>query len=322
MPIVLAPLAPLALAFFVIALALAITYLLRHIADTVRGIRIVGGYIADKIDGMAQALSNAAGSLENGVDKLIGASWHALARYTDDLWHAIAAQSQALLVLGQHIGSHVYNVTGLRSLVHHLERVWNGIEHGVKTLTRTVHRLGRRIARLEHDLAHGIGADVLPRIRSLDRALGRVEHKTIPALRGEVATLEGDVTALGEYIRANFLSNATEAVTAAVAVALAALGLGGLRCNTLGNMMKRRGCGLWGDLESILGLLADTVLLTNICSLLPPLEAAVSEVADPLVVALTDVGAGLCSGGIGPPPTLTVPPLSLPASPGLSLNLP
>jgi len=83
-----------------------------------------------------------------------------------------------------------------------------------------------------------------------------------------------------------------------------ALGLGlNWRCITRGNIGKtaRRICGLpthW--LDDVLGLLADFFILENICTVLPWLETAASDIGTPLVEVLTEVGAGLCRGSAAP----------------------
>lgn len=305
-----------------IAAALAIALIMDKLAAVLDGVPGIGGWLASHVRGMAQAITNGCGQLMHGIEGLVGSGLHLLARYFDTLFSQFVAHASVVAHLAQIVGNQIYSVSGLRSLVHGLTRSFHGIEHGIRTLVRAWHGIEHRVRRLEHELARGIGHDLRITVKALERELHTAETKTLPAIESDVRTVAGDVTALGEYVRANFLSSAKTAIAAAVAVGLAALGLGGLRCSTLTNSLANRGCGLWKDLEGLLGLFADTLLLTNVCELIPLLEAGISEVADPLVVALTDVGAGLCSGGIGPAPALPVPALSLPSSPGFTLNLP
>lgn len=322
MALPLVELGALALVLWAVAMALAAALLMQKIGSVLGGLPAIGGAIQSAMNKVAQEITNAAGTLENGIDSLIGASWHALAGFTNTLWHEIEAHSGIIAQYGGMLGKLIDFALHVKALATHAAR---NLEHGlarVGQLARTIEHLAHRVKALEHDWAHGIGDDVLPRIKSLERKITHVTHDVIPAVESAEEALARDVTALGEYIRTNFLSTTTDAITAAVALGLAALGLGGLRCSTLTNMLGKRACGLWSDLEGLLGLFADTILLTNICELLPVLETAVSDVADPLVVTLADVGAGLCSGGIGAPPALSVPALSLPANPGFSLNLP
>lgn len=326
MPEVLPEFGLLALAFFALALAFVARALTKALfgglISLAQGIPVIGHKLDSLLHSVENAIVGACGAIYNGSDRLIGWSWHQIAVQANWLWREIKAGALFDVQLAKHVASLIYAHAGLRTIVHDLtrgahsvggriktlEREYHGLEHGVRDLSRYVHRV--------------IGRDVLPEIRSLDRELTNIESKVIPDIRSIANTAENDVTALRKWITDHIPLVGTTAFAGAVAWALGRLGLGGLRCSTLGNMLNRRGCGLWSDLEGILGLLADTLLLTNVCTLLPLLETAVSDVADPLVIALTDVGAGLCSGGIGPPGALPVPALSLPAAPGISLSLP
>jgi hypothetical protein len=132
--------------------------------------------------------------------------------------------------------------------------VYHGIEHGVKTLTKEYHGIDRRVHRLEHELAAGIGNDVRVEVGKLDRELHKLRTRVIPKIESEAQAAEADVTALGTYVRDNYLSNAETDIEAAVAIGLAALGLGGLRCNSNPWKNNPNACGLWGDLADLLGL--------------------------------------------------------------------
>jgi hypothetical protein len=103
----------------------------------------------------------------------------------------------------------------------------------------------------------------------------------------------------------------------AVAVALAnVLGIPNPKCLTRGPIgrVARTLCGMPSHfLNDLLGLLADFLILENVCIVLPWVEAAAAEVAVPLVEALTVVGAGLCKGSIGVAQPLQGPMPSVPA---------
>jgi hypothetical protein len=312
----------LALVLWTVAVALAIALIIRKIGAVFAPVPVVGGYISGALGDVATAIANAAGSLESGIDSLMGAAWHALASYMDRLWHHIEAEAALSAQQAELLGGFLYRHLGIQAAVRSLEQDYRGIEHGVKDLTREWHGLEAEVRKLAHDLTHGIGDDVLPRLKQLDREVTKIDDVVLPKIRAEVAGAEADIAGLRKWIADNFPAIGTAALTTAIAWALSQLGLGGLRCSSLTNMLGKRGCGLWKDLEGLLGLFADTVLLTNVCDLLPVLETAVSDVATPIVVTLTDVGAGLCSGGIGAPPALTVPALSLPATVSDALNLP
>ena len=248
----------LALVFLTLAFAFAAKQLshalLGGIVSFLESIPVIGHSLAAPFNAVEQAVTSACGAVVSKCEALVGSSFHVFARFTDWLWHDLVAQATALLHVAKLVGNGVYGMTGLRALVHRLERTYHGIEHGVKTLTKEYHGIDRRVHRLEHELAAGIGNDVRVRVAGLEHELHRLRTRTIPAIEGEAARAEADVTALGKYIADNYVSNATTDIEAAVAVGLAALGLGGLRCNSNPWKGNPNACGLWGDLADLLGL--------------------------------------------------------------------
>ena len=155
-----------------------------------------------------------------------------------------------------------------------------------------------------------------------EREIDHLGDVVIPGIRDIARGAETDVSALRKWIADNIPLVGTTALVTAIAWALGQIGLGGLRCNSLLNSLNKRGCGLWSGLEDLLGLFVDVAIFTNVCAVMDFLSPFVSEVAGPVVTALTDIGAELCKGSIGAPPDLAVPNLSLPANPGVTLNLP
>ena len=102
------------------------------------------------------------------------------------------------------------------------------------------------------------------------------------------------------------------------------LGLGWLRCSNVKKIGSQL-CGMpTGLFESLLALVTDFLVLTNICTVIPILEQGF-EVVEPAIAELTSGAAALlCAGRYPGPPALGVPALKLPASPvGLpALQLP
>lgn len=295
-----------------IATALAIALVMDKLSSILNGVPWVGGKLSSAVKSMAQAITNAAGTLEHGIDGIIGGAWHALARYIDKMFEQFVAHSSVLLHLAKLVGHLAYSGSGLRALVHAASRVAHAALHLAHTLEREYHGIEHRVKELEHEVAAGIGADVLPRIKSLDRELHKVEHKVIPAIEGEVAAVENDVTALRRWITDNIPIPGTEAFVGAIALALGLLGLGGLRCNTLLNSLKGRGCGLWQGLEDLLGLLFDAIVFTDLCGLLPEVEHLFAELEAPIVDLVASAADAACAHPPAGWSELAAPALSLP----------
>lgn len=316
-------LVPLAALLFAAALTLVAVAIIKGLFRPLTGLPLgIGSVIGGLLDTATQALTNFVGLAVQGAEKIVGLSFHEMARLVDWIGSEIVKHAVVLEQLATLVGRQLYSVTGLRALVNDLTRTWHGIEQGVRTLTKEYHGIEGRLRTLERDLAKGIGHDLRVSIRALDKELAHVENSTIPAIREAEQSAAASIDNLYAWARGKAALIGVGTFAYAISVAIGVNAWKMIRCAGFGNFWNTRKCGLWSDLEGLLALFADTFLLTNICDLLPFLETAVSDVADPLVVGLTDIGAGLCSGGIGPAPILAVPALSLPANPGVTLNLP
>ncbi len=284
------------------------------IEATIGHIPGVGGLVGGALTRAEQSISNALGSAITGIDARIATQFHNLANAIVSLWHHLETSAVNLYDLAK-------LVAGAATFpdVHSIERDLRKLIRGVESeAARALHR----IHHLEGTITQTIPRNLTRRLHAVEHAISTTIPREIKSARDLAREAEDGVTRLWDRVRALEAGVGAGAIAAAIAAALAALGLDWFRCNNATKTLARGCTGLWGDIEGLLGLFADTILLTNICTLLPLLETAVSEVADPLVIALTDVGAGLCSGGIGPAPALAVPVLSTAAAPDDTLYLP
>ena len=299
MPVVLAPLLILADALVTLAMAALATYIVigifKLLEAALGSVPILGPFLNSAARSVAQELTNLLGTFERGIDKAIGASWHLLAESADWVWRETKHQAEAILQAS--------------TLVAALAAAYQLIHRELRDLTKGLgdlpHNIGARLRALEHGieadaksisgLQHIVNKDVLPEIRSLDRELTQVETQTIPAIRSIANTAENDVTALRKWVTLNFPAIGTEAFAGAVAIALAALGLSGLRCSSLLNSLRNRGCGLWQGLEDLLGLFIDTLILADLCAILPETVAFFGVVEAPLTGLISQAANAVCS---------------------------
>lgn len=295
-----------------IAAALAIALIMTRIGAVVRTIPVVGGPLGGAFTSMAKAVTSACGALMGGIEGLVGAGLHLLARYLDKWLEQFVTHASLILHLAQVVGHVLGRVTGISGLVHQFTKVLHTVLHRFVAIGRELFHVERLVKRLEHDLAKGIGEDVLPRIKSLDRELHKVEHKVIPALEADVATATNDVTALRKWIADNVPIPGTQAFVGAIAVALGLLGLGGLRCDNLLGSLRNRGCGLWQGLEDILGLLFDAVIVADLCAMLPELERLFAEFEGPVVDLIASAADAACAQPAQGWSELAAPALTLP----------
>jgi len=246
------------------------------------------------LEGVKQAIWHALGVAFRGLDAALGWQIHNLARLTNWLWREFKSHALLIAAIATPLGLLLTAYHALKALVHHLTR--NSTAH-TKQLTRVEHRLHvleRRIEALQDQLAAGIGEDVLPRLKALEREAHTIRTKTIPAIQAADAQAEAAISDLWAWVHANVIPIGTTTFAGAVAVALSRLGLGGLRCPGFLNLLKNRGCGLGGLLDALLGLAISALALENVCTLLPILETAFGGVVGPVTHLLTEVPLGGC----------------------------
>jgi len=137
--------------------------------------------------------------------------------------------------------------------------------------------------------------------RELPTTTARVSRAAIAAAYPDIRALPGlrrEVYGLTRrWARINARLHRLEGLFGATALAVAMANVFGLpnwRCLTRGNVGKlvRGVCGLPAHLLSdVLGLLADFLVLENLCDVLPWVEAAASSVAVPFVDAVTTISS-------------------------------
>lgn len=258
MPVVLPELVWFALLLF----SFAVVYAARHLVEAlfkpiiavVGSIPGLGGALSGVLSKIEQAISDAFGVVESKIDTAIGTSWHLTARYMDELWHAVENHSRDILTLAELVAPFGSVIAAVKNTAHAVEGALHGIEHGVRDLRQLWHGIEARVKQLEHDLTRGIGHDLRLSLKADEKALAHLEHKVIPALRGDVATAEGEIGNLYDWAKgkADLIGIGTFAV--AVSAALASLGFGWLKCPQLNALNNKRGCGLWSVLDKLIGL--------------------------------------------------------------------
>lgn len=294
-------------ALLAIALAQQINNIMEAVSQIVRAIPLIGGKIADGIEYVAQAIAHVLGKAEAGVDAAIGASWHLLARLTDMLWHQITGTALGYLHTAELLARIAYAHSGLRTIVHAATAALHGIEHGVKDLQREWRGIEHKVKQLERDLTKGIGHDLHIGLRDLRKNVKVLDHQVTVAIPKAIDYAEGQTTRLQDFIKAIPGTGYLDWAGALVLAGLGTLGLDWIKCKEAKNGFSRRGCQWWKDLDTITSLITDIVIINGVCEVLPILDAAVSEFATPLVISLTDAGAGICTSDSAGPALATGP---------------
>ena len=290
-----------AIACLLVALGLtvAVVYVVKGffgVTGTVLGkLPVVGGWIDASAHHIEQRITNALGQVVIKLEAGIGAVWHFQARVVD--W------------LGREIARHANLISLIATLLNPLQAI-STIQRAIHEARYLLHRLVARIEGIGHDLGkrvghveRGIGEDVLPRIRGLEREInGEIVRERVRARSAE-RTAEREITNLWKWARHHTLQAGTLAFAGAVALALSRLGLGWLRCNSLSRLGKRVGCGGFAALEDILFGAVTALAVTDLCEF-ATIAMGTAELIRPALLELVDVEDALvgCHGATGAPP--------------------
>lgn len=251
---VLVPFVPLAVALLCLALATVITVLMVNVMQKLGGIPGVGGYLVSAARGVATTISRVLSAAVSGIEGFIGGTFHLAASYLDKTWRLISDTPAVLEHVARVVGDQLYRVSGLEALVRFVHSFVREISRDVTRLNKEYHGIEHGVRTLEHEISKGIGDDILPHLKTLDRAVTHLENTAIPALTDGVADAGENVTALGDYIAKNYVSEAQLLTEATAAAVLTAAGVSWLRCNSNPFNRNTGACNLWGDLADILGL--------------------------------------------------------------------
>ena len=264
----------------------------------------VSAAISGALGAVEQAISDALGSVEHGIDQLMGSSWHRLAELNMWLWREFTAHTTIGWLTAQIVSEVVHAYHYLRGQVHDLTHSHTATSARVKSLEKEYRGIEHKVKQLERDLSHGIGNDVLPRLKALEREAGRIENVELPAAVAAQDQAQSAIDNLYAWAKGKAALVGVGTFALAVSAALDAIGLSGLKCPSFLNSLKNRGCGLWNGLEDMLGLFVDVALIASICDVLPWLTKGVDDVGLGLVEAIHSSGLSLCSGTYPPPPPM------------------
>jgi hypothetical protein len=289
---------------------------------------IIGESIASLIAKGATWISNRLGHLYLGLEQPVVNWVGAIGKYVQFVSDAtLDAPVQLLSAVRWLVTSEIpYLIHALpnsvTALVHAAQRELGALERQVAKDVAGFAGLSRKIATA---ILLGFLAPYLASIRYFAHLWRKIAHAAAHA--GGIAVPWIEVPRLRREERAiSKRLGKVEKLLGVTALAGVMAGVFGVTrsCLTRGNVGRtaRSLCGVPSHLlDDFLALLADFLVIENICRVLPWLEAGVSEVATPLVEAITTVGAGLCDPSSSVSAPLPVPALHLTATPALTTAL-
>lgn len=247
-----------------------------------------------------QLFSNALGKQAVPVDSSVGYSLHSAASFVRQVATVVAGFRVVAILLAQ-------LATG--------NAQWADVTKALAQLHRAVSRVERvatrDIAQVRHaaTVAEHAATDVaIPRAKSAWELAQEAERSASRAWRW-IKEHRGVITAGG--------------LLGALVHLLTRETVGGLKCNSLRNVLKNRKCGLWSDLDKLLSLLIDTSLVFGICEVLTAMTTTFSLI-EPELTGFIDTAEEMflkCGYQISPGPTIT-PSLDLPTQTVVALSFP
>lgn len=239
-------------------LALALAYLSLKIVQALfgplAGLPVVGSALAKLDHAISQSVANACGNILHPIDIVVGGSLSKIASLFRRIGGVISSHARVLLESSELVAALALAYHGVRTLSHDLHARFHGIDAEIRSVEREFHGIEHRVKSLEHALTRGIGHDLRLSLKADEKALHHLERRVIPSIRGDVATVEGEVGNLFDWIKGKADIIGVGSFALAISAALAALGLDWLKCNELSNVTKKRGCGMWSQLDKLLGL--------------------------------------------------------------------
>lgn len=236
--------------------ALGCATLIKHFAEAILGalagifsfLPFIGGITEGAVRSLEQWIVHGLGQGISKIEGSIGHQWHNLARIAHFWWNATVRMAHATWEIAKSLERF--------ALAHDVHHLLSDLRKWIHSLKATAVTALHRIVRLEHTFTRTIAHGVYPRLRSLEHKVERTLPREIRSARALAREAEDGVARLWEWTR-HLADN--PAITAAVATAIAALGLVGidlLRCAESGNVASKRGCSVWTGLDDLLGLVA------------------------------------------------------------------
>ena len=274
---------------------------IKRIVPIVNPIAAIIGWPLAKI---GQALLAPLNDFVTGTDAHVGLSFHQLARLVRRTYAEVAALSQTTALLAKAL-------TGAATS-RDLGTLWHALTVRAQAIAHQLDVLRANVKTTAVGLAHRIDGAVLPRVRGLEHELDHVIDPEIAGLRKRTRTLEEEALRTFRWFKVHKWLATEAAFAGAVALALSRLGAGWIRCSSARSFFKNRGCGVWHLFDDLLGLLADAIVLANICDVLPFIEDAFGAIEGPLVSFLTEIPLGDCEKPPKKWAALDVQPATLP----------
>lgn len=263
---------------FALGCATLIRYFAHSILSALAGIfsflPFVGSITEAAIRSLEQWIVHGLGQGIAKIEGSIGHQWHNLSRIAHFWWNVTVRMAHATWEIAKSLERF--------ALTHDLHHLLHDLRKLIHSLRATATTALHRVIRLEHTVTRTVAQGVYPRLRAVEHKVERTLPREIKSARALAREAEDGVARLWDWTR-SLADN--PAIAAAVATAIAALGLVGLdliRCRESRNIYNKRGCNVWSDLDALLGLFAAAELALHVDDIVKIIE----ELVDPAVAVM------------------------------------
>lgn len=191
-----------------------------------RRVPFVGSLTESGLHKAEQVITHSLGEVAAALEEKMGAYWHQLAQLVTSVGEAIADLSRVLYQATSTFLTHAYSAL-FWAAVHRVERALHAARALVAGHTTVIYRtLPAKVGAVAHTLTGAVGA--------LAGELGHVIEWDLPRLRARDRALADRLEKLWRWSRAHAKTVGEVVGLGAVAVALARLGAGWIRCSNVG----------------------------------------------------------------------------------------
>lgn len=249
----------------VVALHYFVQGLLTALSAISSWIPFVGSITEGVIHKVEQAVSNALGTAISKLEHAIAHQFHNLARVVAHLWRTIRSAAELIFALSVLAGAAV-TLPVLHSIERPLLRKIAAARHMAARALNGVHDL-------QKEIGGAIPRHLTARLRAAEHAISDTLPRSIKSARELAREAEHGVARLWDRVRGIEARISDTAIAAAVAAAVAAIGLDWLACRSRSGVNGKAGCALWDDIEGLLGLATVALIALDFEQLVREMQA-------------------------------------------------
>lgn len=204
----------------------------------------LGKVLSSPIHSLEHKIGSILGRYANYFETQAGIRWHSLGELVSQL----AADVEAAALLDWTIAKRLSHFL-TQAQIHLLLKGVHAIGKVVNQQTKVIQH---RVVRVEKIVGTKANSAVVHRVGALAGELEHVIEWDLPRLRARERSIADRLDRLWKLFRKGEKIVVTTAFAGAVAVALGRLGIGWVRCTNARKFFKKRGCGAWDEIDSLL----------------------------------------------------------------------